>query len=99
MLKCSDPKPTKAERNQIKEEQKVHLDRVLGERLAWHMRIQECRDSLDESVMAIYLDGMDQDKTWVPRVSFRETDKKTDPVLKVRYTLLPFVHFNSIYVK
>ena len=60
------------------------MDRVLAERLSWHNRMQECRDSLNEDVMAIYLDGMDQEKTWIPKLSYKEQDKKADKVLKCR---------------
>ena len=46
--------------------------------------MQECRDSLNEDVIAIYLDGMDQEKTWIPKISYKEQDKKADKVLKCR---------------
>jgi hypothetical protein len=51
----------------ITKEKSDHLERVIGERRAWHARIRECKTSDD--VFAIYLDGMDQDKTDIPRLT------------------------------
>ncbi len=86
---------TTEEKAETRAERKVHLDRVVAERMAWHNRIIECRDSLDESVMAIYLDGMDQEKTWIPHVPYKEQDKLSEKVLKVRYAFFFFIwnHF------
>ena len=89
---CSDftrrlratPRPTEEEKKKIREDRKRHHDKVLAERLSWHNRMQECRDSLNEDIMAIYLDGMDQEKTWIPKISYKEQDKKADKVLKCR---------------
>ena len=83
-LRQTQPKLSEEEKKVVRDERKVHLDRVLAERLSWHNRMQECRDSLNEDVMAIYLDGMDQEKTWIPKLSYKEQDKKADKVLKCR---------------
>lgn len=83
-LRATNPQPSKEMKAKIREERKKHLDIILGERKAWHARILECADSLDEEVMAIYIDGMDQDKTWIPHVPHKEQDKMSEKVLKVR---------------
>ena len=59
--------------------------RVIGERLSFHGRIKECANSLDESHMCVYVDGMDQDKTWIPKFAHTETDRAASDVLPCRY--------------
>jgi hypothetical protein len=55
---------------------------MIRERHLWHERIQTCKRQPDEC-MAIYLDGMDQDKTDIPRVANQNFKDLADP-MKVR---------------
>jgi len=68
----------------IKADHKVHLDHVIGERKSWHHRMLECKNSLDEETMAIYIDGMDQEKTWIPRLAYKSIDAQKEKVMPTR---------------
>jgi hypothetical protein len=59
--------------------------RVVAERMSLHWRIAECANCVDESKMCIYVDGMDQDKTWIPKFPYTETDKSSFETLPSRY--------------
>jgi hypothetical protein len=70
------------ERKSVKEARETHLQQVLKERQAWHRRIEKCKTS--DECLAIYLDGMDQDKTDIPRLTTQDVKELTEP-MKVRF--------------
>jgi hypothetical protein len=55
------------ERTAIKVKKRDHMLLVVTERQYWHKRINQCKK--DPNYFAIYLDGMDQDKTDIPRMT------------------------------
>lgn len=68
----------------IKEREKyeAHLKEVMKERLQWHYRRDHCLES-EEECATIYLDGMDQQKTDIPRLRTQDIREITQP-MKVR---------------
>ena len=60
----------------------AHLHQILKERQSWHARILECQTSDDR--LAIYLDGMDQDKTDIPRLPTQDVKEIISAPMKVR---------------
>ena len=56
----------KEEKDAARKEREEHIERVVGEKQGWHARMKECLRP-DADSLAIFLDGMDQDKTDIPR--------------------------------
>jgi transposase-like protein len=80
--KRQQKKLTPAEIKAIKDEKYEHLKQVIGERQSWHDRISRSKNTTE--CIAIYLDGMDQEKTDIPRLS--ATDVGTfGSTMKVRF--------------
>jgi hypothetical protein len=51
---------------EIKKEKNEHMKQVIAERQTWHQRIKEYKTT--DNACAIYLDGMDQEKTDIPNL-------------------------------
>lgn len=86
------PKET---RQKEREKYEAHLKEVLQERLEWHHRRDHCLES--EECATIYLDGMDQQKTDIPRLTTQDIREITNP-MKVRYDLwFFFVFYHELF--
>ncbi len=73
---------TKERRKQERKTYEAHLIEVMKERLRWHYRRDDCLASEGECA-AIYLDGMDQQKTDIPRLCTQDIREISKP-MKVR---------------
>lgn len=75
----------KEERKLIRAKYEAHLQEVVAERRAWHDRRDQSLES-ERDYAAIYLDGMDQAKTDIPRLPTQDIRdiKDLNKPLKVR---------------
>ena len=62
-----------------------HIDQCVEERNLFHERIRECINKDKPPAMLIYLDGMDQKKTDLPRFAGKDQDSE---IFKCRYAAL-----------
>jgi hypothetical protein len=104
-MKCDLCAKFKAQRSQndlslqakrdLRDQKRAHLGKVILERQAWHKRISLCKSTVegkDPDCFAIYLDGMDQEKTDIPRMKTTDVRAFGKP-LKVRSLLFLRVIF------
>ena len=91
---CSDTIKNKTLSKELRQKERdkyeAHLKEVMKERLQWHYRRDHCLES--EECATIYLDGMDQQKTDIPRLTTQDIREITQP-MKVRYVPCFFFFF------
>lgn len=91
-----DSKSTLEEKAAARQEKHEHLLLVGKERHAWHYRMFQAKTSKDTA--AIYLDGMDQNKTEIPQVKHAKhlNDVNLKP-LKTRLTWPILLFIDSVF--